>query len=65
MAGLKKPNDRDWYVVNLTKGDRVRFTGATPTLGSPCDLMLRVTDAAGKTLAKSEITGDSDGLVSA
>ena len=62
---FEKPNDRDWYAVNLTKGDRVRFTGATRTLGSPCDLMLRVTDAAGKTLAKSEITGGSDGEVSA
>ena len=62
---FEKPKDRDWYAVNLTKGDRVRFTGATRTLGSPCDLMLRVTDAAGKTLAESKITGDSDGEVSA
>ena len=62
---FERPNDRDWYAVNLTKGDRVRFTGATRRLGSPCDLMLRVTDAAGITLAESEISGDSDGEVSA
>ncbi|MED6326390.1 MAG: hypothetical protein VYE14_03430, partial [Verrucomicrobiota bacterium] len=62
---FEKPNDRDWYAVNLNKSDRVRFTGATRTLGSPCDLMLRVTDAAGETLAESKITGDSDGEVSA
>ena len=62
---FEKPNDRDWYAVNLAKGDQVRFTGATRSLGSPSDLMLRVSDAAGKTLAESEISGDSDGEVSA
>ena len=62
---FEKTGDRDWYAVELAKGDRVRFTGATRTLGSPCDLMLRVTDAAGETLAESKITGDSDGEVSA
>ena len=58
-----QPDDRDWFAVTLAKGDRVKFTGATRTLGSPCDLMLRVTDAAGETLAESEITNTEDGEV--
>ncbi len=59
-----QPDDRDWFAVTLAKGDRVKFIGATRTLGSPCDLMLRVTDAAGETLAESEITNTEDGEVS-
>ena len=62
---FERTTDRDWYAIELTKGDRVRFIGATRSLGSPCDLMLSVIDAAGNTLAESEITGDSDGEVSA
>jgi hypothetical protein len=59
-----QPDDRDWFAVTLAKGDRLKFTGATRTLCSPCDLMLRVTDDAGETLAESEITNTEDGEVS-
>jgi len=52
-----KPKDRDCFEFAANKGDRLVFRGRTRSLGSPCDLYLRLESAAGKKLAESPMTG--------
>src|SRR5205814_9710960 len=51
------PRDRDCFEFDAKKGERLLFRAKTRSLGSPCDLYLRLETAAGKKLAESPMTG--------
>ena len=59
-----KPNDRDCYEFSARKGDRLEFTAATRSLGSPFDAVLEIQSADGKTLARSNPVNADEGIVS-
>ncbi|HEV8292678.1 MAG TPA: PPC domain-containing protein, partial [Tepidisphaeraceae bacterium] len=42
-----KPRDRDMYEFKATKGDRVLIRSKTRSIGSPCDLVLRIVQLDG------------------
>jgi hypothetical protein len=44
--------DRDWFAIDVKKGDSLRFTAFTQCFGSPALLYLKLTDAAGQQLAE-------------
>jgi hypothetical protein len=50
----------DYYKLALRKGDRVSFTAATRTAGSPCDLSLRLLRKGGETVARSKSDTPAD-----
>lgn len=58
-----KPRDCDWYEFAATKGQRWTFSGAARSLGSPADLLLRVTRANGGGIAEAEDSGQGEGQV--
>jgi len=58
-----KPKDRDWFEFSATQGQRLVFTGRTRSLGSPCDLFMRLFDADGKKLAEGDISGANEGTL--
>ena len=47
---LAKPGERQFFRLDLTKGQGIQVTGHSRWLNSPVDLDLSVTDAMGKTL---------------
>jgi hypothetical protein len=59
-----QPNDRDCYEFSARKGDRLEFTAATRSLGAPCDAVLEIQSADGKTLARSNPVNADEGIVS-
>jgi hypothetical protein len=58
-----KPNDRDIYEFAATKGQRWTFIGAARSLGSPSDLLFRITKANGGGIAEAEDNGQGEGQV--
>jgi len=52
-----KTKDRDCFEFEAKKGEQLVFHGKTRSLGSPCDLYLRLESAAGKKVAESPMTG--------
>jgi hypothetical protein len=58
-----KSSDRDVYEFAATKGQRWMFVGAARSLGSPSDLLFRVTKADGGGLAEAEDNGQGEGQV--
>lgn len=55
--------DRDFYQFEGKKGERFLFRGQTRSLGSPCDLFLRLHNADGGVLAEAEDTGAEEGIL--
>ncbi|MDB6034182.1 MAG: putative subtilase-type serine protease precursor [Verrucomicrobiales bacterium] len=55
-----KPRDRDLYQFEAKKGDRLIFQSRTRSLGSPCDLYLKLQGADGKTIAESNLSGSDE-----
>lgn len=53
--------DVDWYEFEAKKGQRLVFAGQARSLGSPCDLYLRLYDAKGGKLAEAEDAGVEEG----
>jgi hypothetical protein len=52
-----KPKDRDCFEFAANKGERLVFRGKTRSIGSSCDLYLRLETAAGKKLGESPMAG--------
>src|SRR5581483_1570571 len=55
--------DRDWFEFSAKKGERYLFVGRTRSIGSPTDLFMRVTNAAGGGLAEAEDSGMEEGVL--
>jgi hypothetical protein len=55
--------DRDFFQFEGKKGERFLFRGQTRSLGSPCDLFLRLHNADGGVLAEAEDTGPEEGIL--
>ena len=51
---LEQPGDRDVYEMRPTKGQKLSFRVASRTLGFPLDPVLRLSDAANKTLLQTK-----------
>ena len=58
-----KPKDRDWFEFSAAKDQRLIFSGRTRSLGSPCDLFMRLFRAEGKPLAEADISGANEGTL--
>lgn len=55
--------DRDWYEFPATGGQRLIFSGRTRSLGSPCDLFMRLFDSHGRQIADADISGANEGTL--
>jgi hypothetical protein len=55
--------DRDWYEFSAARDQRLIFSGRTRSLGSPCDLSMRLFDAHGGQLAEADISGANEGTL--
>lgn len=60
-----KADDRDCYQFAARKGERLEFRAATRSLGAPCDAMLEIQSADGKTIARSNPAAADEGIVTA
>jgi hypothetical protein len=60
---FSKPKDRDWFEFYASTGQRLVFSGKTRSLGSPCDLFMRLFNADGKQLAEADIAGANEGTL--
>jgi len=58
-----KPRDKDLFEFAATNGQRLVFSGRTRSLGSPCDLTMRLLDATGKQIAEADISGANEGTL--
>jgi hypothetical protein len=55
------PGDRDVFRFNPEADDRWVFRGRTRSLGSPCDLYLRLEKSDGSLIAEADATGAGEG----
>jgi len=55
--------DDDYYQFDAKKGERLVFTGQARSLGSPCDLFLRLYNAEGGAVATAEDEGTQEGSI--
>jgi hypothetical protein len=62
-GAFAQPGDRDWFQFSLEKNERIVITGRTRSLGSPCDLSLRLCQPDGSTLAEADPTGANEGTL--
>src|SRR5690606_4001578 len=60
---LEAAADHDWYQFTAKQGQRLVFSGETRTLGSPCDLYMRLYNAEGGVLAEAEDNGTAEGTL--
>src|SRR5439155_7592829 len=58
-----KPKDRDWFEFTAANGQRLVCSGRTRSLGSPCDLSMRLYSADGNQLAEADISGANEGTL--
>ena len=58
-AIIHAPGDEDRFAVEVKKGDKLDFVVQSTSLGFPLDAWLRLEDAAGKEIAKSDDSGGS------
>ena len=58
---LGKAKERDCFQFEAKKGERLFVHGKSRSLGSPCDLYLRLETADGKKLADSPVVGAEEG----
>jgi hypothetical protein len=56
------PGDRDQLSFEARKGQRLGFSAMTRSRGSPCDVVLQITDAHGKKLTESNPADDESRL---
>lgn len=57
------PGEVDSFEVRLNKGIPAEFVGAARSLGSPCDLVLRLRGPDGAVVAESNPTGSDEGML--
>ena len=57
------PGDRDVYEFSAKKDERFIFQGRTRSIGSPCDLFLRLESTNGTKIAEANATGADDGAL--
>ena len=62
---LDKPRDRDFYQLAAAKGQRLVFTARSRSLGSPCDVLLRLYKPDGARLAESKVDGAAEAALDA
>ena len=55
--------DRDVYEFTVNKGERLIFHGRTRSIGSPCDLFLRLESTNGTKIAEANATGADEGAL--
>ena len=60
---FSKARDRDWFEFHADAGQRLVFSGKTRSLGSPCDLFMRLYNTDGKQLAEADISGANEGTL--
>ncbi|HUR45413.1 MAG TPA: hypothetical protein VMZ27_05980 [Candidatus Saccharimonadales bacterium] len=60
---LEKANERDEYEFAVKKGQHLVFNGKSRSIGSPCDLYLRLQTATGKLIAESLLSGAEDASI--
>src|SRR5262249_14903334 len=58
---FESPGDQDYYQFTAKQGQRIVFAGQARSLGSPCDLYLRLYNADGGMLAEAEDAGSAEG----
>src|SRR5438477_10611504 len=58
-----RAKDRDWFEFLADTGQRLVVAGKTRSLGSPCDLFLRLFNSDGKQVAEADITGANEGTL--
>jgi hypothetical protein len=58
-----KPRDRDCYEFTVAKGERVRVTGRTRSLGYACDLFLQLQTTNGSPVAEANASSADDGTL--
>lgn len=58
-----KPGDRDVYEFSAKKGERLIITGATRSLGSPCDLFLQLQSTNGTKIAEANSAEADEGAI--
>jgi len=58
-----RANDQDWFEFPANKDQRLLIAGRTRSLGSPCDLSMRLFNAAGKQLGEADISGANEGTL--
>lgn len=58
-----KANDRDTYEFTADKGERLEFRALTRSVGSACDVAMRVESEKGAELARSDPTAADEGVV--
>jgi hypothetical protein len=62
VAGsFARDGDRDLYEFHANKGERLILSGRTRSLGSPCDLFMRLEATNGMKLAEANVTGANEG----
>ena len=62
-GGFNTPGDRDVYEFTATKSERFVFQGRTRSIGSPCDLFLRLESTNGTKIAEANATGADEGTL--
>jgi hypothetical protein len=62
---LQTPNDRDFYEIGATKGQRLLFRARARSLGCPCDVLLQLHKPDGSKLAESKVEGATEGALDA
>jgi hypothetical protein len=62
---FESPGDADQFRLTATKGQKYCFTAQTRGRGAPTDLVLTLSDAAGKPLARVDDTGTEDAVLAA
>jgi hypothetical protein len=58
-----KPGDRDFYLFEAKKNERMVFRGHTRTIGSYCDLFMEIQKTNGTKIAETKIAGADDGTI--
>jgi hypothetical protein len=60
---FEMPRDVDYYQFQAKQGQRIVFSGQARSLGSPCDLYMRLYNAEGGVLAEAEDAGTAEGAL--
>lgn len=67
LAGINgrfdKPNDRDVYELAARKGERLEFRAVTRSVGSACDIAMRLESQEGTELARSNPSAADEGIL--
>ncbi len=58
-----RSKDRDYFSFSVVKGERLVFNVKTRSLGSPCDVFMRVCRADGSKLADADANGAGEGAL--